>query len=280
MTLHAKPCLYCVVMLFALAQSSCYWQPVPAADLYSSLTPFPTYLSSSILGLPSSAASSPPIDISSISTPSETSSSVISSSPSSSPLEGSVRLIDRCWCDLSFGLGTPNMPNFFAPFDVPRWELRSLEREKRRRDKVAADEEAKRKQAEEDEKNSSIEADSASTTTLDAAGSQDDSALVSNEGSAATTSNPPVSSQTPLRPNALLSTWARLKHASRMISRSLPPLPSPEQVDTQPIKSNAPELEQKVKNVTVVEPPLPPWSVDLRPYGMGLVVDFGWGRTR
>lgn len=31
---------------------------------------------------------------------------------------------------------------------------------------------------------------------------------------------------------------------------------------------------------TPVEMPLPPWSVDLRPYGMGIVLDFGWERAR
>jgi len=98
LTLHARPCLYCILLLVALFTSSCYWEPIPMSTL--SIPP-------SALNL--TYPEPPSVDY------------------SSSTL---IRLVDRCWCD--FGL-TP----FFDPFNNTRWEEVSLERDSKRRSAIS-----------------------------------------------------------------------------------------------------------------------------------------------
>jgi len=93
LTLHARPCLYCILLLVALFTSSCYWEPIPTSTL--SVTPSLNLTSPELSGV----------------------------NYSSSTL---IRLVDRCWCDFAL---TP----FFDPFNNTRWEVVSLERDKRRR---------------------------------------------------------------------------------------------------------------------------------------------------
>ncbi|KDQ17457.1 hypothetical protein BOTBODRAFT_574757 [Botryobasidium botryosum FD-172 SS1] len=94
LTLHARPCLYCILLLVALFTSSCYWEPIPT----STLSIPPSALNLTYPELPSVGYSSSTL----------------------------IRLVDRCWCD--FGL-TP----FFDPFNNTRWEEVSLERDSKRR---------------------------------------------------------------------------------------------------------------------------------------------------
>ncbi|KAF9478725.1 hypothetical protein BDN70DRAFT_835600 [Pholiota conissans] len=96
LTIHAKPCFYCIVLLTTLFISSCYWQPfpidspltVPWAD---NITTFAQALNATI-------------------------------SPTySRPLPTVMRVVDRCWCDFSVG-------SFFEPFNVSHWENISITR--------------------------------------------------------------------------------------------------------------------------------------------------------
>ncbi|KAF8349842.1 hypothetical protein F5887DRAFT_877677 [Amanita rubescens] len=89
LTLHAKPCFYCIVLLSTLFLTSCYWQPFPldtplSVPWSSNITTFSHALNASI-------------------------------SPSfSKPIPNVIRAVDRCWCDFSNG--------FFEPFNVSHWE--------------------------------------------------------------------------------------------------------------------------------------------------------------
>ncbi|KAH6917134.1 hypothetical protein BKA70DRAFT_1251421 [Coprinopsis sp. MPI-PUGE-AT-0042] len=96
LTLHAKPCFYCIVLLSTLFISSCYWQPFPldtqlSAPWADSITTFAEALTSA---LPSNY---------------------------SQPLPAMIRPVDRCWCDLSSG-------GLFRPFNVSNWEYQSVMR--------------------------------------------------------------------------------------------------------------------------------------------------------
>ncbi|KAF8746226.1 hypothetical protein AX14_000025 [Amanita brunnescens Koide BX004] len=95
LTLHAKPCFYCIVLLSTLFVTSCYWQPFPLD------TP---------LAVPWSA------DISTFSHALNAS----LSSNISRPVPTVIRAVDRCWCDFSNG--------FFEPFNVSHWEFVSVYR--------------------------------------------------------------------------------------------------------------------------------------------------------
>ena len=94
LTLHAKPCFYCIVLLSTLFISSCYWQPFPLDTQLSvpwadNITTFAEALTSA---LPSNYTQ---------------------------PLPVVIRPVDRCWCDLSSG-------GLFKPFNVSHWEHQSV----------------------------------------------------------------------------------------------------------------------------------------------------------
>jgi hypothetical protein len=110
LTMHARPCFYCIVLLVALFISSCYWQPLPITSPLSipwsqNITTFSEALNISFsipasdptkfaLDLPPTAyADKPPI----------------------------IKLVDRCWCDFWAG-------SLFEPFNVTRWEHNSVVR--------------------------------------------------------------------------------------------------------------------------------------------------------
>lgn len=231
--------LYCIVMLFALAQSSCYWQPVPASELYSSLMTSQSQSHSQSLSSPSSPLSS------SVPVP-------------TAPIDGSVRLIDRCWCDFSFGLGTGAV-NLFAPFDVERWEAKSMDRERSRR--LRNDRELEKRNLLATTSSASAkdgEGEGENTTVLDA--------LVKGANK----------TESVHIPGSVLNTaWGRVRSFVRTVPSSLlpsTPSPPPPAEPEPPAKEVPPPAPSEVV--------LPPWSVDLRPYGMGLVLDFGWERTR
>ncbi|PFH54711.1 hypothetical protein AMATHDRAFT_52478 [Amanita thiersii Skay4041] len=95
LTMHAKPCFYCIVLLTTLFVSSCYWQPFPLDSPLSTpwsenITTFAEALSTA---LPSNYTDSLPTVI---------------------------RAVDRCWCDFSGG--------FFEPFNVSHWEYLTVQR--------------------------------------------------------------------------------------------------------------------------------------------------------
>ena len=247
-------------MLFALAQSSCYWQPVPAANLYASLT-------------------SPP---SSSMTSSISSSTIVSSS--APPIDGMVRLIDRCWCDLGFGLSSSGSPNFFSPFDVTRWEARSLDRERRARLRAAKAE----NKVEGDEIRGQEQSDKSETSVnarlTDTSPSSSPSAIGTGTDTGTTVDR--------VRPRRTTGGRYKTNLLSFLLRRLLPTSEhrSFDSADRELYSPNGGLANAPAENThsgvkdsagpRSVARPLPPRSLDLRPYGMGLVIDYGWGRSR
>ncbi|KAK2461724.1 hypothetical protein APHAL10511_006187 [Amanita phalloides] len=95
LTLHARPCFYCILLLSSLFLSSCYWQPFPIH---------------SPLAVPWSPAITSFADALNVTLPVNF----------SYPLPPVIRAVDRCWCDFSSG--------FFQPFNVSHWELLTVNR--------------------------------------------------------------------------------------------------------------------------------------------------------
>lgn len=94
LTLHARPCFYCIVLLSAMFVSSCYWPPVP---LESPLTVpwsenITTYADALVALLPTLPEAMKPAN---------------------------VPMLDRCWCDIPSA-------GAFIPFNVTRWEQQSV----------------------------------------------------------------------------------------------------------------------------------------------------------
>jgi len=205
LTLQARPCLYCIVLLVALAQSSCYWQPVPSQNLYASLP------------------GSVPID--------------------DPPLQGSVHLIDRCWCDIS-------LTGFFQPFNVTRWEVLSLEREKSLRTGLQR------------EKNPEA-------ATPDAAVVEDDAQKKTEELSSGSDVSRPARVM-----NRIGFWWGK------WYRRWQYPADGHDNETAETISSGPDEsVSSPIPEPT--PPPLPHLrrQYDLRPYGFELILDFGWGRS-
>ena len=95
---------YCIILLTALFTSSCYWQPVPTGALFQAA--FPNVSTSSpLLYLPNSSVS----DESSV------------QASQLLPVPRLTTLPDRCWCDLSAG-------HLFDPYNMTLWQLTSLSR--------------------------------------------------------------------------------------------------------------------------------------------------------
>ncbi|TFY73489.1 hypothetical protein EWM64_g10523 [Hericium alpestre] len=95
LTLHARPCFYCVTLLTSLFVSSCYWQPIP---LHASLAE------------PWSE---------NITTFSDALSSLFPRPLTDKEQSSILRMSDRCWCDLT-------STKLFEPFNTTQWELLSV----------------------------------------------------------------------------------------------------------------------------------------------------------
>ncbi|KAJ3879339.1 hypothetical protein F5051DRAFT_371261 [Lentinula edodes] len=96
LTMHAKPCFYCIILLSTLFVSTCYWSPIPLDAPLS--VPWAENITTFREGLTSTL------------------------SPSySKPLPSMIQPADRCWCDLSTA-------GFFEPFNTSLWERMSVEK--------------------------------------------------------------------------------------------------------------------------------------------------------
>jgi len=96
LTMHAKPCFYCIILLTTLFISSCYWQPFPLDTPLS--TPWSENISTFADALNATLSPKDPL-----------------------PHPIVIRAADRCWCDLTSGA-------FFEPFNVSHWEYLSVQR--------------------------------------------------------------------------------------------------------------------------------------------------------
>ncbi|KAF9020338.1 hypothetical protein BDZ89DRAFT_991983 [Hymenopellis radicata] len=99
LTMHAKPCFYCIVLISSIFVSSCYWQP------FSLDTSLATPWSENVTTYGEALLWSLPPDIAN----------------NTESLPTSIRAADRCWCDMSSG-------SFFEPFNVTRWEHNTVNR--------------------------------------------------------------------------------------------------------------------------------------------------------
>jgi hypothetical protein len=165
----------------------------------------------------------------------------LSKSPSA-PLPGVIRLADRCWCDVSSS-------RLFEPFDIARWERKSVEQLK---EEVERD-------AERVVQLLSSEGQMGSLDELD--------------------SNPSVINGTGSIVESQLSVSHLSSHTS-ILSTSPEPSSTPAsgkqssapQIPAVPLPFNGPPV------VASVNLPLLRRKYDLRPYGFSMVLDFGWSR--
>jgi len=210
LTLHARPCFYCIVLLTTLFVSSCYWQPFPVDNPLSlpwseDVTTFADALKASLPG-------------------------------NSTPAFPSVmRAVDRCWCDFT--------GSFFEPFDVSHWEYLSVL-------KVTQGLERKRKAAATSEIVSSNK-----ETILPVYGTDNKDTSFSD-----------------ILWNILFFPFSLQTFTNRIDSPSVL-LPKPDKVgSTASISIRKPPESSP----TAGTPPSTRREYDLRPYGLGLVVDLGW----
>jgi len=243
-TLQAQPCLYCVVLLLALAQGSCYWQPIPTQSLLTN----PSHLNSSL----------PPIEIGS-----------------------RIRLVDRCWCDLS-------MTGFFDPFNNTRWEALSIQGEKHRLTKVKVQGEV----AEAIPEPSLAEVKGvAGEPKVDAAA---DIQSTSDRSPSAYSVFQTVS-ETHAAISDRVRSWFEIKPSPPTddtltgSSDDLSSIPTPSKTETFPMLSPALDVQMSTNPISLPINSAPAAApkeflpifrrrYDLREHGVGLVLDFGWGR--
>jgi len=151
-----------------------------------------------------------------------------------------MRAVDRCWCDFSMG-------SFWEPFNVSHWEYLTVQR-------VRRDLERQQKDA--------------------------DAVLAANITQIPISTNDvSVPNHTLLSPsNSTVSTstfWSRLMNFSREYQHA----------STTETRETDPSLPMETQNTTSVPQTMRPSNLpfirqeyDLRPYGIGLIVDLGWSR--
>ncbi|KAG8773564.1 hypothetical protein FRC12_002457 [Ceratobasidium sp. 428] len=253
LTLHARPCLYCIVLLVALFTSSCYWAPTPL-DIPSHV--LETALPRLLYG--------PPTPLQSLLNPNTTT----TPTNSTTHITYSARLErpKRCWC-------APH--NMFEPFNITRWEARSSMSVIARRDfwgwLVDEPVEFPPRPPPQPTENEDV---AVNATEPETQPTED----VLEEGSASTATS-------------WQSRWATLQERVASYGRSKsptpapvpPPQPSPTSTLT-PVETDPPRPSPKTEPEPEKEPPSPlPWlrqQYDLRPYGGGIILDFGWGRPK
>ncbi|KAF8603217.1 hypothetical protein BDV93DRAFT_523564 [Ceratobasidium sp. AG-I] len=291
LTLHARPCLYCIVLLVALFTSSCYWAPTPL-DI-------PSHALESII--PTLSAPRATIDLQSLlAAPAEPTSATTASGPH---ITYTARLErpKRCWC-------APQ--NLFEPFNITDWEARSSVLVSVRRglwDWLQEEE---------------LEGPSVPETKRESEAGEKEELVEPKPAVDPSTEVHSQAADAPLAATSWRSRWATIQGRVASYGRSVgsrpsagsiinsssdhvrpevrsppvplknPPLPVPHGQPSAPITSSAstptlaPAPTSEPTNGAVV-PTLDtsatsqPWlrrQYDLRPYGGGIILDFGWGR--
>jgi len=217
LTMHAKPCIYCVVLLSTLFVSSCYWQPFPTDSPLTvpwseNITTFSEALNST--SMPNYSYALPTV----------------------------IRAVDRCWCDFSMG-------SFWEPFNVSQWEYLTVQRVRR-----------------------DLERQQKDTDVVLGANITQIPPMAIND-------NMIVPNQTLLSPsNSTFSTstlWSRFMNFPR----------GSRHASTAETRETDPSLPVETQNTTSAPQTMRPSDLpfirheyDLRPYGIGLIVDLGWSR--
>ncbi|RDB28473.1 hypothetical protein Hypma_015098 [Hypsizygus marmoreus] len=216
LTMHAKPCFYCIVLLSTLFVSSCYWQPFPLDSPLS--TPWAENITTFAEALNATLTTS-----------------------YSKPLPDVMRVIDRCWCDFSAG-------GLFEPFNTTQWEYISVQRLKDDLERQQKIEEAALKK-----EGQKIPTPSSKPPSLYL------------QGPDMPRTSPPKPTST--RPHDIKSIIRLIRRGSHdnsgPNSSSSIPRPSSNSAAT----SHSEETQPLIRK-----------EYDLRPYGVGILVDFGWTR--
>lgn len=161
----------------------------------------------------------------------------------SKPLPDVMRTVDRCWCDFSAG-------GFFEPFNVSHWEHVSVQRLK---------DDLEHQQKAED-------AVSQSTETVN---------LATETSLMPRTAAPAPSVARPQNTNTIgIDYWALFFYPfySRPNYRSERVAPTSESSTPRPSSNSKPSPHSNA-NLPLIRK-----EYDLRPYGLGILVDFGWTR--
>lgn len=227
------------------------------------------------------------------------------------PVDATIPLLERCWCDFTLGLLGTGSTGFFSPFDVTAWEMGSYAREQRRRARRAQKEAEEARLKEEKERaeagdNIVHPVEPSSSGEEETSGTPENSTL--NNGSEVEEvrekNTKPVSKEGSI--GALSSVFKRAGSIWVDFTLSIVPLPSslrsfnsksrkpasthkiastvaPPKPTTSPITTSDSADTPKSASESASSPsppPLPPWTLDLRPHAMGLVIDFNWGRRK
>ncbi|KAF9229753.1 hypothetical protein BS17DRAFT_744204 [Gyrodon lividus] len=225
LTLHARPCFYCVVLLAALFLSSCYWQSFPldarlSAPWTDNVTTFYEAFNATIR---------PGLNLHEFTPP-------------------TVRVADRCWCDFASGV--------FEPYDVQKWEKDSVER-------AVAEIEMELKQRSEAENDTKLNA----TTPKLVEEPKTPIPLESQQHN--------ISLQDSNIGKESFSFFRSLFNRS---STRAEPSPTTSASTIAPTPSEIPEKPSTVDFLLPVETPLLPGQLDMRPFGVDLILDFRWSR--
>ncbi|KAI0045741.1 hypothetical protein FA95DRAFT_1560870 [Auriscalpium vulgare] len=150
-----------------------------------------------------------------------------------------VRLADRCWCEMSAS-------KLFEPFDIAKWESASVE--------------ALKEEMEEERK--FVEMLNATVGTL--------------EGTSADTEEEGLVIDHPKPKKSHGGLFSSFK--TPFSHRKTTPTPSPASTPPTPVAEEAAVEETPVPATPTEKLPLIRREYDLRPYGLSMVVDFGWSR--
>ncbi|KAF8060983.1 hypothetical protein FPV67DRAFT_1512372, partial [Lyophyllum atratum] len=250
LTMHAKPCFYCIVLLTTLFVSSCYWQPFPLDSPLS--TPWAENITTFAEALNATLAPN-----------------------YSKPLPIVMRTVDRCWCDFSAG-------GFFEPFNVTHWEHVGVQRFKDDLERQQKIEEAALK---EEETLKSAQALPMPTPFLISS----DSTMPRTAAPGSPNSMPRTAAPESPSPSAAFTSASSrdIRSIVRLFRYALkgdPGLSSPSPSADVP----APRSSSSSFDATVIPTQSPSYleenrplirkEYDLRPYGLGILVDFGWTR--
>ncbi|KIJ54992.1 hypothetical protein M422DRAFT_24849 [Sphaerobolus stellatus SS14] len=238
LTLQARPCFYCIILLTALFTSSCYWQPVPTHTLFqSTLTNVSETLP--LLYLPNTTG----IDEKAI-----TENQLI-------PVPKLTTLSDRCWCELSHG-------RLFDPLNATSWQLSSISRtlgvQSSKRVIVAQD-------AEDGTESSRLHFWKIWIFKLSSAAEKEKEKEKEKESQENTSNNQTTSSW---GLSSLSRGFPFKSFRSPKSDKAEPPAPQPEPIAPSPV-TNA----TGVSSIFQIQP-----IYDLRPFGLNLLIDTRWGR--
>ncbi|KAG7090764.1 hypothetical protein E1B28_009849 [Marasmius oreades] len=229
LTIHAKPCFYCIVLLATLFVSSCYWQPFPVDTPLSNpwahnITTFGEALNASL-----------------------TASSYWESDQAKS-LPSSIHPVDRCWCDFSSG-------SLFEPFNTSNWEIVSIMRAKGKIERQLKHDEAI--QALDEPKDTKTDEHATTETEMPKTASP-------------STPSPGFSSALPR------SGFASLRPTLWKLVQSLR-RPGFDDVEGRLSNLDSSDPESTESELTK-SLPLVRDEYDLRPFGIGVFIDFKWSR--